>query len=259
MATKMYPLGAARAGYAWTASGREVDMTMPLAKPVPLRIAAAPQNVTIDLKRSAMVVIDMQNDFCTEGGWVDSSRRRLHARPQAHQAACRSCCRPLREAGVPVIWVNWGYRPDLANMPPNQMHLYKPTGEASGWAIRCPARARRCCRRIAGRRRSSTSSRRSPRTSRSTSTASAASGTRRSTASCAISASRTVLFAGVNTDQCVHALADRRQLPGLWLRHGRGLLRHHVARLLHRATVCNVKKCFGFVTDSGKILKALKK
>ena len=31
-----------------------------------------PQNITIDLKRSAMVVIDMQNDFCAEGGWVDA-------------------------------------------------------------------------------------------------------------------------------------------------------------------------------------------
>src|SRR5262249_10354525 len=30
------------------------------------------------------------------------------------------------------------------------------------------------------------------------------------------------------------ALADRRQLPGLWLRAGRGLLCHHLARLLHR-------------------------
>ena len=38
----------------------------------------------------------------------------------------------LRKAGVPVIWVNWGNRPDLANMPPNQIHLYKPTGAGVG-------------------------------------------------------------------------------------------------------------------------------
>ena len=71
MANKLHPLGAPRAGYAWSANAREVDMAAAPAKPVPLRIAAAPQNITIDLKRSAMVVIDMQNDFCTEGGWVD--------------------------------------------------------------------------------------------------------------------------------------------------------------------------------------------
>src|SRR4029077_11521623 len=34
--------------------------------------------------------------------------------------------------GVPVIWVNWGNRPDLANMPPNQIHLYKPAGTGVG-------------------------------------------------------------------------------------------------------------------------------
>ena len=33
---------------------------------------------------------------------------------------------------MPVIWVNWGNRPDLANMPPNQIHLYKPTGTGVG-------------------------------------------------------------------------------------------------------------------------------
>jgi hypothetical protein len=59
------------AGFAWGANAREIDMATPPAKPVPLKIAAAPQNVTIDLKRTAMIVIDMQNDFCAKGGWVD--------------------------------------------------------------------------------------------------------------------------------------------------------------------------------------------
>jgi len=27
---------------------------------------------------------------------------------------------------------NWGNRPDLANMPPNQIHLYKPHGTGVG-------------------------------------------------------------------------------------------------------------------------------
>src|SRR5258708_27018931 len=71
MANKLHALGAPRAGYVWGANAREVDMATPPAKPVPLGIAAAPQNITIDIKRSAMVVIDMQNDFCTKGGWCD--------------------------------------------------------------------------------------------------------------------------------------------------------------------------------------------
>ena len=71
MAAKLHPLGAPRAGFVWGANAGHIDMATAPAKPVPLKIAAAPQNVTIDLKRSAMIVIDMQNDFCARGGWVD--------------------------------------------------------------------------------------------------------------------------------------------------------------------------------------------
>ena len=42
MANKLHSLGAPRAGYVWGANAREVDMAMSPAKPVPLRIAAAP-------------------------------------------------------------------------------------------------------------------------------------------------------------------------------------------------------------------------
>ena len=127
MGNKLHPLGAPRAGYVWGASAREVDMATPAARPVPLRITAAPQNVTIDLERTAMIVIDMQNDFCSEGGWVDYlgadfTPDRKPIKP------LQKLLPALRAAKVPIVWVNWGNRPDLANMPPNQIHLYKPTG-----------------------------------------------------------------------------------------------------------------------------------
>jgi nicotinamidase-related amidase len=70
---------------------------------------------------------------------------------------------------------------------------------------------------------------------------------------------RTVLFAGVNTDQCVmHSLTDAN-----FLGYGCVMVEDCCATtspdLCTEASVWNVKKCFGFVTDSGKILKALKK
>src|SRR5882672_9682939 len=214
MANNMHPLGAPRAGYAWSASAREVDMATPPAKPVPLRIAAAPQNITIDLKRSAMVVIDMQNDFCTEGGWVDSlgvdyTPDRKPIKP------LQKLLPALRKAGVPVIWVNWGTRPDLANIPPNQIHLYKPKGSGF-WDTPLDSILRNL-------------------------------------------GTRTVLFSGVNTDQCVlHSLTDAN-----FLGYGCVLVEDCCGTtspdFCTEATVWNVKKCFGFVTDSGKILKALKK
>jgi nicotinamidase-related amidase len=70
---------------------------------------------------------------------------------------------------------------------------------------------------------------------------------------------RTVPFAGVNTDQCVmHSLTDAN-----FLGYGCVMVEDCCATtspdFCTEASVWNVKKCFGFVTDSGKILKALKK
>ncbi len=55
--------------YVWHASAETIDMATPA--PVPVSIACQPQNVTIDLRRTTIIVIDMQNDFCAKGGWVD--------------------------------------------------------------------------------------------------------------------------------------------------------------------------------------------
>ena len=68
-----------------------------------------------------------------------------------------------------------------------------------------------------------------------------------------------MLFSGVNTDQCVlHSLTDAN-----FLGYGCVMVEDCCATtspdFCTEATVWNVKKCFGFVTDSGKILRALKK
>ena len=62
--------------YAWKVSPSHVDLSMPAKEPLPATISAEPQNITIDLARSAMIVVDMQNDFCAPGGWVDWLWRR---------------------------------------------------------------------------------------------------------------------------------------------------------------------------------------
>jgi hypothetical protein len=64
------PLGSAP-GYRWMVDAGHVDMSQPHPEPRPLTIQAAPQTLTVDLGRTAMIVIDMQNDFCARGGWVD--------------------------------------------------------------------------------------------------------------------------------------------------------------------------------------------
>jgi nicotinamidase-related amidase len=256
--TKMNPLGAPRAGHKWRASTRHVDMATTPARPRPLKVAAAPQDVTIDLKRTAIIVVDMQNDFCAEGGWVDHLGAD-YTPDRLPIAPLQKLLPALRKAQVPVIWLNWGNRPDLANMPPNQIHLYKNSGTGIGLGDPLPG--------------------------------SGASVLQKDSWAAAVVDElapdpmdikvdkyrisgfwdtpldsilrnldiRTVLFAGVNTDQCVlHSLTDAN-----FLGYGCVLVEDCCGTtspdFCRESTVWNVKKCFGFVTDSKKILKALKK
>jgi len=243
--------------YNWLASTDHVDMAMPPPPAKPLFVAAEPQSITVDLARTAMIVIDMQNDFCSEGGWVDHLG--ADYRPdRAPIQPLQKLLSPLRKAGVPVIWVNWGVRPDLKNMAPNQHHLYKPTGAGIGLAEPLPGSGARVLtedswaaavvdeleqkpgdilvdkHRISGFWDTPLDS-----ILRNLGT-------------------RTILFSGVNTDQCVlHSLTDAN-----FLGYGCVLVEDCCATtspaFCTEAAVWNVKKCFGFVTDSRRILAALK-
>jgi nicotinamidase-related amidase len=78
-----------------------------------------------------MIVIDLQNDFCHPGGWlagigVDVSPTR------AAVEAVRSILPAARTANIPIVWVNWGNRPDRANLPPGVRHVYDPAGRDTG-------------------------------------------------------------------------------------------------------------------------------
>ncbi len=110
----MRTLGSAPANQ-WRVAPDLVDMTRPSLPPRPLSIAAAPQNIVIDLNRTGMIVVDMQNDFCTRGGWLDHigvdvgpARRPI--------GPLQSLLPVLRGHGIPIVWLNWGNRPDRLNL-----------------------------------------------------------------------------------------------------------------------------------------------
>ena len=126
----MRPLGAF-AGTAWRVDAERADLVRAPAPPRPVTLRAQPKSVTIDLARCAMLVIDMQNDFCHPDGWlagigVDVSAAAAVVAPLARLLPW------LRRAGVPILWVNWGTRPDRANISPALRHVYDPAGEGCG-------------------------------------------------------------------------------------------------------------------------------
>ena len=257
--TKMNPLGAPRAGHDWRASTRHVDMATTPAKPRPLKIAAAPQNVTIDLKRTAIIVVDMQNDFCAEGGWVDHlgadyTPDRLPIAPLQKLlpvAAKGQRSRDLVELGQPARPRQHAAQPDPSLQDGRHRHR---AGRSAAGQWRAGAAEGLVGRRRGRRTRAGAGGHKGRQVPHQRLLGHAA-----RFASCATSTSAPSLFSGVNTDQCVlHSLTDAN-----FLGYGCVLVEDCCGTtspdFCREATIWNVKKCFGFVTDSKKILRALKK
>lgn len=122
---------------AWQISETHADLVRAPRPALPARLRAEPKDCTIDLARTAMVVVDMQNDFCHRDGWlasigVDVAPARTPIDP------LRRLLPALRGAGVPIVWANWGNRPDLANLSPHLLHIHNPTGRGHGLGDRLP-------------------------------------------------------------------------------------------------------------------------
>ena len=122
---------------AWQVTSDAVDMTRPALAVRPLSMAAEPQNITVDAAKSALLIVDMQNDFCTKGGWLDSrgidiSPNRKPIQPLA------ALITAFRDNGIPVVWVNWGVRKDLLNISPSLRHAHNPRGDEPGIAQPVP-------------------------------------------------------------------------------------------------------------------------
>lgn len=124
----------------WHANDDEVVLARAVRPPRPCRVDALPSAIVLDLERTAIVVVDMQNDFCHPGGWLASIG--VDITPARRPIPVLADALPvLRQAGVPVVWLNWGARPDRANLPPNVIHVYDPMGTGVGIGSTVPTGA----------------------------------------------------------------------------------------------------------------------
>lgn len=79
-------------------------------------VEAEPEPLTIDVERTALVVIDMQRDFLEPGGFGET----LGNKVSLLQAAVRPCMALLdavRRRGMLVIHTREGHRPDMSDAP----------------------------------------------------------------------------------------------------------------------------------------------
>lgn len=77
----------------------------------PAQVPAEPEPLSLDLDRTALLVVDMQNAFASPGGMLDLAG--IDVRPAAGAVAnTRLVCEAARAAGVPVVYLTIGYPPD---------------------------------------------------------------------------------------------------------------------------------------------------
>jgi nicotinamidase-related amidase len=241
---------------AWDVSADAADLTRRTPPPRPASFLAQPKRVTIDLARSALLVVDMQNDFCHPDGWLAGIG--VDVQPaRAPIAPLRRLLPALRAALVPIVWVNWGTRPDRMNLSPALRHVYDPTGAGRGLGDARPGTGARVLQ--AGSWSAQVVDELAPEPSDLRVDKHRMSGFWDTPLDSILRnlGATTLLFAGVNLDQCVlHTMAD-----GNFLGYDTLLVEDCAAttnpEFCREATLLNIRQIFGFHFLSSDLIEAL--
>lgn len=89
-------------------------------------IAADPAPITLDLARTAFLIIDMQRDFLEPGGFGETLGNDV-SRLGAAVGPCRAMLDAARRIGLAVIHTREGHRPDLSDAPPAKIARGAPS------------------------------------------------------------------------------------------------------------------------------------
>jgi len=85
-----------------------------------ITVPANPYPLQLTLEQTALLVIDMQNDFCSVGGWGD--RKGLDvSQTQTPIQPIKTLLEALRQTPVTIIHTREGHRPDLSDCPPHKL------------------------------------------------------------------------------------------------------------------------------------------
>lgn len=240
----------------WRLSETHADLVRVAQAPVPLSIQALPKPITIDMARTGIIVVDMQNDFCHPNGWLASIG--VNIAPARTPIQPLSALLPkLRAAKIPVIWVNWGTRPDRLNLSPALRHVYDPTGNGPGLGNPLPSTGSPVLQ--AGSWSAQIVEDLTPPDDDIQVAKHRMSGFWDTPLDSILRNLRldTLLFAGVNLDQCVlHTLADAN-----FLGYDTILVEDCAATtnpdFCREATLLNIRQIFGFTVVSDALLESL--
>jgi len=100
-----------------------------------ITIEAKPEPITIDTAQTAVIVVDMQNDFCSNGGMFDRAGIDISVLEKA-VGPTRKVLLAARDAAIKIVYLKMGFRPDLSDLgendSPNRVrHLHFGVGQQS--------------------------------------------------------------------------------------------------------------------------------
>ena len=240
----------------WRVSPEIVDTLRPSRRARAITLETGERSIIINMNRTAVIVVDMQNDFCHPDGWlghigVDVTPARAPIAPLQHLLPV------LRQAGVPVIWLNWGNRADKLNLSPALLHVYNPHGNGIGLGDPLPQSGAPVLQ--AGSWAAAVVDELTPEHNDIMVNKYRMSGFQDTELDSILRNLdvTTLLFAGVNVDQCVLCTLQDANFRGYDCLLLDDCSATTSPDYCHDATRYNVQQCFGFVVSSTGLVKQI--